>query len=162
MIDRRDRTCVAPAAPTNTGCWDSSTGAATTTACKQSTHTHQGIHREPHLKRDKFNKLIEERCPLKQCLPVPNVFVHLQTFSEAMMSSTHPTVDGYMNWSCLYQPFIYLFVLWMWRKIQLTMRDSKIIQILKGTWGCLAEEKHRWKKNHKKMTGSFVLVRRNL
>lgn len=76
------------------------------------THTHQEIHREPHLKHDKFTKLTEEEYPLKHRLPASNIFVHLQTSCEAMMSFTHPPVNEYMNWNWNYlfiETFIFFF-----------------------------------------------------
>lgn len=104
------------------------------TACKQSTHTHQEIHREPHLKHDKFTKLTEEEHPLNQRLPASNIFVHLQTSCEAMMSFTRPPVNEYMNWNYLFISNLYFLIIisfnltqkdiMLWVAFDLRQRDT--------------------------------------
>lgn len=100
----------------------------------QTKHTHQEIHTQPHLKRDKFTKLTEEEYPLKQRLPSPSIFVHLQTSREALMSFTHPTVNEYMNWNYLFTSTLYFLLI-----ISFNLTDPahnkrfKLMQTWKGT-----------------------------
>lgn len=90
----------------------------------QTKHTHQEIHTEPHLKHDKFTKLTEEEYPLKERLSAPNIFVHLQTSCEAMMSFARLTVNEYMNWNYLFTSTLYFLLIISFNLTQLTIRDS--------------------------------------
>lgn len=142
-----DRTCVTPAAPTITICWDSSAEAATARACKQSTH--QEIHGEPHLKHDKFSKLTEEKYPFKQYLPAPNIFIHLKTSWEAVMSFTHLRVNEYMNCNCFFISTLYFLRIVPFNLTQYPAHNKgfKLWQMLKWTrftsWSKTESEKPR-------------------
>lgn len=118
----------------------------------QTKHTHQEIHTQPHLKRDKFTKLTEEEYPLKQRLPSPSIFVHLQTSREALMSFTHPTVNEYMSWNYLFISALYFLLL-----ISFNLTDPAHNKRFK-----LMKRFKTQRKKQNKQTGSFVLERRNL
>lgn len=129
----------------------------------QTKHTHQEILREPHLKHDKFTKLTEEECPLKQRLPAPNLFVHLQTSCEAMMSFTHPTVNENMNWNYLFISSLCFLLIISFNLTQDPAHNKglKLIQMLTAT-RFFSWRKTQRKENRKKKPRSFVLVRRTL